>query len=123
MKLNHINLPLQDVAAGTLFFETHFGFKSENGVANDMLSVLRGNDDFVLVLMSNKFNQDGNHTYPRAFHIGFFQENNKDVIAIYERLKDAGIYLAEEPKRIRKTFGFYFNYQDILIEISADIKG
>src|SRR4051812_25705487 len=122
MKLNHINLPIQDVQAATLFFEAHFGFKSENSVANDTISVLRSDDDFVLVLMSNKLNQNGNHTYPDAFHIGFFQETDEEVNNVYNRLKQAGVDVGDEPKRIRKTFGFYFKYQDILIEVSTDAK-
>ena len=122
MKLNHINLPVQDVPAATLFFETHFGFKSENSIVNDTISILRGDDDFVLVLMHNKLNQNGNSTYPDAFHIGFLQETNENVNSVYKRLKDAGIEVGDEPQRIRKTFGFYFKHQDILIEISTDVK-
>ena len=119
MKLNHINLPLKDVTAGREFFETHFGFKSVDSKPNDTLSILKGEDGFTLVLMSEKFNQNGNNTYPGAFHIGFFQPTDEAVTAIYHQLKNSGIHLEREPQLIRKTFGFYFNYQEILIEIAT----
>ncbi|TSJ40788.1 VOC family protein [Mucilaginibacter corticis] len=119
MKLNHINLPVKDVTAAREFFETYFNFRSEDIKLNDTLSVLKGEDGFTLVLMSEKLNQNGNHAYPDAFHIGFFQSTEAEVTAIFERLKVGGIYLEKEPQLIRKTFGFYFRFQDILIEIAT----
>jgi catechol 2,3-dioxygenase-like lactoylglutathione lyase family enzyme len=119
MKLNHINLPVKDVTAAREFFETYFGFRSDDIKLNDTLSILRGEDGFTLVVMSEKLNQNGNHIYPDAFHIGFFQPTDQDVIAVYERLKAGGVILTQEPQLIRKTFGFYFHYQNILIEIAT----
>lgn len=121
MNLNHINLPVKDVLLASTFFETHFNFKPE-GKVNDTIAILRGNNSFVLVLMSESLNQNGNNIYPDAFHIGFFQETENQVTAIYKSLMDAKVDLADEPKRIRKTFGFYFKHQNILIEISTDVK-
>ncbi|MGF7080483.1 VOC family protein [Mucilaginibacter sp. UYCu711] len=119
MKLNHINLPVKDVAAARDFFETYFDFKPVDVKLNDTLSILKGGGGFTLVLMSEKLNQNGNHTYPDAFHIGFFQSTDEEVTATFERLKAGGIPLAQEPQLIRKTFGFYFRHQDILIEIAT----
>ncbi len=119
MKLNHINLPVKDVAAAREFFETYFGFKTVDAKLNDTLSVLKGEDGFTLVVMSEKLNQNGNNAYPDAFHIGFFQSTDEEVNAMYARLKTGGIHLEQEPQLIRKTFGFYFRYQDVLIEIAT----
>jgi catechol 2,3-dioxygenase-like lactoylglutathione lyase family enzyme len=120
MKLNHINLPVKDVTAAREFFETYFGFKSVDIKLNETLSILKGGDGFTLVLMSEKFNQNGNSIYPDAFHVGFFQQTETGVTAIFERLKADGIYLENEPQLIRKSFGFYFHYQGILIEIATE---
>ncbi|MDB5156888.1 MAG: glyoxalase/bleomycin resistance/extradiol dioxygenase family protein [Mucilaginibacter sp.] len=120
MKLNHINLPVKDVTAAREFFETYFAFRSVDVKLNDTLSVLKGTDGFTLVLMSEKLNQNGNNTYPDAFHIGFFQQTEAEVLAIFELLKSGGIHLEKEPQLIRKTFGFYFHYQGILIEIATE---
>lgn len=119
MKLNHINLPVKDVAGARELFETYFGFQSVDVKLNDTLSVLKGEDGFTLVIMSEKLNQNGNNIYPDAFHIGFFQEKDEEVLAMYERLKAGGIPLTQQPQLIRKTFGFYFHYQGILIEVAT----
>jgi catechol 2,3-dioxygenase-like lactoylglutathione lyase family enzyme len=119
MKLNHINLPVKDVTAGREFFETYFGFKPVDVKPNDTLSILKGEGDFTLVLMSEKFNQNGNSIYPDAFHIGFFQPTDEDVILVYNKLKEGGVHLEHEPQLIRKTFGFYFHHQGVLIEIAT----
>jgi lactoylglutathione lyase len=119
MRLNHINLPLKDVTAGREFFETYFGFATVDVKLNDTLSVLHGQDGFTLVLMADRLNKDGNHLYPDAFHVGFFLPTDNDVNAIYNKLKDGGVYLEQEPQLIRKTFGFYFRHQGILIEIAT----
>jgi catechol 2,3-dioxygenase-like lactoylglutathione lyase family enzyme len=121
MKLNHINLPVQDVGAARIFFEAHFGFKPVDVKLNDTLSVLKGIDDFTLVIMSDKLNQNGNNLYPDAFHIGFFVDTEDEVIVIFDRLKSARVDVGQAPQKIRKTFGFYFNYQDVLIEISTQV--
>lgn len=120
MKLNHINLPVKDVAAAKIFFETYFDFKAVDIKENDTLSILKGTDGFTLVLMSEKLNEHGNHVYPDAFHLGFFQETDEDVTLFYQRLKDGGIAVEQEPRLIRKTFGFYFRFQNILIEVARD---
>jgi len=109
------------VAAAREFFETYFGFKSVDLKLNDTLSVLKGDDGFTLIIMSEKLNQNGNNIYPDAFHIGFFQSTDEEVIAMLERLKAGGIALTQEPQLIRKTFGFYFHYQDILIEMATGV--
>jgi len=122
MNLNHINLSVQDIPAAASFFETFFGFKNENSRPNDTLSVLNGENGFVLVLMHERLNEKGNHTYPDAFHVGFYMENEEAVIAKYDELKKNGIEVGDEPKKIRKTFGFYFRFQNILIEVSSQLK-
>ncbi len=121
MNLNHINLSLPDVNAARAFFEDYFGFKCTDVKLNDTLSVLTGENGFVLVLMSERLNQNGNHSYPDAFHIGFYLGNDAEVISMFHRLKDGGIDVTQQPQKIRKTFGFYFTFQNILIEISCVI--
>ncbi|HEY4198537.1 MAG TPA: VOC family protein [Mucilaginibacter sp.] len=122
MNLNHINLSVQDVPAARIFFETYFAFNAEDSKPNDTLSVLKGADGFVLVLMNERMNQNGNVNYPDAFHIGFFLDNEVEVISLYDRLKAGGVIVGQEPQKIRKTFGFYFHFQKIMIEIASQIS-
>lgn len=117
MNLNHINLSIPDVASARSFFETHLGFQCTDTRPNDSLSVLTGADGFILVLMNEQFNQNGNNAYPDSFHIGFYLKDKEEVISRFELLKAAGIPLDQEPQQIRKVFGFYHKHQNILIEI------
>lgn len=121
MKLNHINLTVQDVPAARSFFEDYMEFTAADSKPNDTLSVLRGSDGFLLVLMNERLNQQGNNDYPNAFHIGFYLKDEAAVTSLYENLKAGGIILTQEPQQIRKTFGFYFYLQNIFIEIAAEI--
>lgn len=118
MKLNHINLVVTDIPAAIHLFEKHLGF---NCVQNrkDAIAVLTNTDEFALVLWSATLNKEAVVDYPENFHIGFYQPNKEAVIAIYEKLKAENVVFQSEPKIIRKTFGFYFHFDSLLIEISV----
>jgi len=120
MNLNHINLSVTDVQLAAKFFARHFDFTIVDAKPNDTLSVLKGKDGFTLVLMHERMNEQGNHGYPDSFHIGFYLEGRNAVIAKHEALTSAGLTLAQEPQKMRKTFGFYFRFQNLLIEITTE---
>lgn len=122
MQLNHLNLPVKDVPATRTFFETYFDFRCTDPKLNDSLSVLTGPDNFLLVLMHQRFNDKENHTYPDAFHIGFYLADENAVNAMYQRLQDGGIVLEQAPQLMRKTFGFYLRFDAIMIEITTPVK-
>ena len=79
LKLNHINLPVTDVAASAGFFEQYFNFKTIEVKGNNMLAILEGDDGFILVLMADTFNRNGNSIYPDVFHIGFLVDTPAQV--------------------------------------------
>lgn len=82
-----------------------------------MLAVLKGEDDFTLVLMSAAFNKNGNVVYPDAFHVGFLFDKNDKVKSVYDRLQLGGVALAQQPGNLRD--GFYFKAPgNILTEVS-----
>jgi predicted enzyme related to lactoylglutathione lyase len=114
MKLNHINLVVSNVAEAILFFETYFNFKCASIKGDHIVAVLKGADDFTLVIMTTK---DGNAVYPDAFHIGFMLENTIAVTETFEKLKNGGVAVGQEPRKIRDSFGFYFNFDNIMIEV------
>jgi len=119
MKLNHINLVVSNVAEAVTFFETYFNFKCTDIKGDNIVAVLKGADDFTLVIMTNK---EGNPIYPDAFHIGFMLDNTKAVTATYENLKRGSIVVGQEPRKIRNSFGFYFNFDNIMIEVGHYIN-
>ncbi|XZF16389.1 VOC family protein [Chitinophagaceae bacterium MMS25-I14] len=120
MKLNHINLTVPDVAATKTFFETYFNFRCTEVKGDQMLAVLYGEDDFILVLSGQSFNRNGNHTYPDAFHVGFILDNKQQVSDKYRELVAGGIVLQREPGSIHGAYGFYLDAPgNILVEVST----
>jgi catechol 2,3-dioxygenase-like lactoylglutathione lyase family enzyme len=114
MKLNHINLVVANVEKTTQFFETYFNFRCVDIKGDYIITVLKGEGDFTLVIMKSR---EGSPSYPDAFHIGFMMESTEKVTAIYQRLKAAGIVGEQEPSKIRDSFGFYFNFENLMIEV------
>lgn len=114
MKLNHINLVASDLAEAIKLFEGYFNFKCTSIKGDNVLAILKNPDDFTLVIMKDK---NGQVTYPDAFHIGFMLDSEIEVIKTYEALKAAGIFVGQEPRKIRDSFGFYFNFDKLMIEV------
>lgn len=114
MKLNHINLVVSNVAEAIKLFETYFDLKCTDIKGDNIVAILKGTDDFTLVIMTDK---NGQITYPSAFHIGFMQDNENEVTRIYTSLKNGGIDVGQEPRKIRDSFGFYFNFDTLMIEV------
>jgi catechol 2,3-dioxygenase-like lactoylglutathione lyase family enzyme len=106
-----------------LFFEKYFDFKCIDVKGDHKLAVLKGTDDFTLVLMSESFNRNGHHGYPDALHIGFLVDNILQVNNLYARLKESDIALEHEPGNMRGVFGFYFHAPgNILTEVSCPMN-
>ena len=114
MKLNHINLVVSNVADAIRLFETYFSFKCTDIKGDNIVAILKGADDFTLVIMTDK---NGQTTYPNAFHIGFMLDSEDAVTKTYDNLKIGGITVGQEPRKIRDSFGFYFNFENIMIEV------
>lgn len=120
IKLNHINLPVKDVAETSTFFEKYFDFKCIEIKGDHTLAVLKGVEDFVLVLMSEAFNKQNSIGYPDAFHIGFLVNDKEQVDHIFEKLSNGRVILERRPSNMRGVYGFYFNAPgNILIEVSS----
>lgn len=118
MKLNHINLPVSDVQQATIFFEQYFGFRCEVVKAEHIIAVLKGEENFTLVLMKSKEAA----IYPQAFHIGFLQKDKEAVDRIFQILKQHPALVLPAPGKIRDTYGFYFKFDAIMIEVSSELN-
>ncbi|MCF6401452.1 VOC family protein [Chitinophaga filiformis] len=118
MTINHLNLPVSDVAGAITFFESHFDFKCLETKGDNMIAVLRNPANFTLVLMSSKMNRNDNTAYPDAFHIGFILESIEKVNATFSQLKAGGVQIEREPQKIRDSFGFYFYFDELFIEVA-----
>ena len=118
MKLNHLNLVVVDVAQAVTFFETYFDFLCTEVKGDDKLAVLKGTDDFTLVLMIGKKEE----LYPGAFHIGFMLPTVAQVDTVYRKLVQGNISLGQEPRKMRDSYGFYFHFEHIMIEVGHYVE-
>lgn len=121
MRLNHLNLCVDDLSEARQFFETFFDFKflEQKGKA---LVVLSDENGFILVLSDPKaFKRQIEIKYPEAFHVGFLVETSSEVDQQYDRLIAGGIQIDKEPYTMRgNSYGFYFTtFNNLLIEVSC----
>lgn len=98
MKLNHINLTVTDVPGAVAFLETYFGLQNEGG--DNKFAVLLDDDGLVITLI-----KAGQAKYPGTFHIGFGQEDEAQVNALNQRLRDDG-FDVKPPQRLH-AWTFY----------------
>ena len=89
MQLNHLDLPVPDVAATAAFFTTHFGFRLCETRGNNGFALLAGSGGFALVLTRRR--AEGVQAFPDTFHIGFLVESEAAVHALHARLQAAGV--------------------------------
>lgn len=113
MRLNHLNLTVNDVPETRRFLEKYFGLQDEfnpytgepveAGKENRNFAVLFDDEGLVLTLLGA-----GKSTpveYPGSFHIGFIQESEERVNELYQRFKDDG-FDVDAPKRLH-AWTFY----------------
>jgi catechol 2,3-dioxygenase-like lactoylglutathione lyase family enzyme len=116
MKLNHINLVVADVATAIELFTSYFDFELQAVKGNNIIAILKGADGFSLVLMGEK---NGAPAYPDTFHIGFMVDEEHEVDDLYKRLQEANIETGRAPGKIRDSYGFYFHFDNIMVEVST----
>jgi lactoylglutathione lyase len=105
MKLNHLNLTVNDVPATYQFLEKHFGFKAYGPLEpSKAMGFMKDDNGLVLALFQAK---DGKAIYPPGFHIGFVQENEEQVNQINARLREDG-FKVPKPARLHGSWTFYF---------------
>lgn len=119
MTINHLNLVVTDVAKAVSFFETYFRFNCTSIKGDNIIAILKNEENFTLVLMTDKA---GVVTYPKDFHIGFMFETSEDVDRLYQELTQSDVGPLPAPKKIRDSYGFYFHFDNILIEVGLAFK-
>lgn len=121
MELNHINLVVKDVDTAIKLFSEYLGFELITN-RNSKMAVLQNNKTFALVIWGQVMNNEENlPEYPANFHIGFYQEDENEVSQIFEKIRtEQYIRLDGQPKKMRNTFGFYFYFENLMIEISVN---
>jgi catechol 2,3-dioxygenase-like lactoylglutathione lyase family enzyme len=117
MQLNHLDLPVPDVAAASALFQKHFGFVHLQTNGNHGLAVLRGEGGFILVLTRRPAGEVAG--FPGSFHIGFQLDSEAAVRHVHARLLDAPVEELGEMKQMRGSWPFYLHMcGGIMVEIS-----
>ncbi|GAB3255383.1 VOC family protein [Chitinimonas naiadis] len=117
MQLNHLDLPVPDVANAAAFFQACFDFTLIKTMGDNGMALLRGADGFILAL--NRTDHAGAVHYPRDFHIGFLQPSDEAVWDAYERLVAYGTDLPLPPQTMHGSLMFYFTAPGgITVEVS-----
>ena len=88
MKLNHIDLPVTDIAGACAFFEKHFRFRCIFS-RDDGLTVLLDEDGLALTLSAVV--QGERPIYPTGFHIGFNLDDQDELFETHGRILAAGV--------------------------------
>lgn len=116
MRLNHLDLPVPDVAAARTFYVEHLGFTHIETLGQDGLAILRDADGLVLVL--SRLRKTGAKHFPEGFHIGFHLAEAAAVHSLYARLEAAGV--VEQPPSIQRgALSFYFLAPgEVLVEVA-----
>ena len=104
MRINHINLTVDDVAGARKLLETHFGLRAPYAGKKNF-DVLFDDEEMVLTLIGA--GRGNAVAYPPTFHIGFIQATPEDVDEINRRLREDG-YDVEPPSRQHGAWTFYF---------------
>ncbi|HET7092672.1 MAG TPA: VOC family protein [Thermomicrobiales bacterium] len=119
MRLNHLNLPVDDLAAARSFFEHAFDFRCVRQ-AGDVVAVMADDHGFTLTLANARRFGGATPRYPEAFHVGFILDSPADVDAAYARLAAADVPLDRAPGRQHGDYGFYFTaLNGILFEVQC----
>jgi len=79
MKLNHLDLQVEDVAITAAFFERYFGLQTRSNPNSPALLILTDSAGFVLVLQRRQQPQG----YPEGFHLGFLLDDTESVRALH----------------------------------------
>ena len=121
MKLNHLNIPVSDVASTQAFFETFFGLRCKEKKGDNFLSILTDDAGFVFIL--SHFQKDVTPVYPRDFHVGFIQDTDAEVEEIHRRMLAAGLD-APAMKHAHGRYGFYVSAPgDVTVEVCSYENG
>jgi catechol 2,3-dioxygenase-like lactoylglutathione lyase family enzyme len=115
MKLNHLDLQVQDVARTTAFFERYFGLRVQSNPNSPALVILTDEAGFVLVVQRSPRPQP----YPEGFHLGFLLDDVAGVRALHERATNDGVPVSDVIVNGRGTHIYLTAPEGYFVEVSC----
>jgi catechol 2,3-dioxygenase-like lactoylglutathione lyase family enzyme len=121
MHLYHIHLNVHDVAETRSFYETYFGFRRHFPEASEVF--LKNDRGFLLALAPLAASEGG--SLPEWFHLGFQGATADDVRALFLRMQDDRVPIAEPWTEFESgTVKFHcFDPSGYRIEVRWDAPG
>jgi catechol 2,3-dioxygenase-like lactoylglutathione lyase family enzyme len=121
MNLNHINLPVADVALARDFFSKYFGMRTTFELPKNSLVIMK--DEGGMILNLSHFDKKSEIAYHKDFHIGFFVENRETVDGVYASMLADGI-VVEPPKQLQGRWSFYVDAPGgFQVEVGCVLEG
>jgi catechol 2,3-dioxygenase-like lactoylglutathione lyase family enzyme len=120
MKLNHINLPVSDVASSRDFFAKYFGMVTSMELGRGVMSMMRDEGGMVLIL--SHFHKNEEIHYHKDFHIGFFFDSRQEVDDMHARMIADGLD-ADAPRTFPGRYGFYLQSPGGFVTEVAILEG
>jgi catechol-2,3-dioxygenase len=115
MKLNHLDLQVQDVALTTAFFERYFGLRVQSNPSSPALVILTDEAGFVLVLQRS----EQPPRYPEGFHLGFLLDDVAGVRALHEQATNDGTPVSDVIVNGRGTIIYLTAPEGYFVEVSC----
>jgi catechol 2,3-dioxygenase-like lactoylglutathione lyase family enzyme len=115
MKLNHLDLQVQDVSRTAAFFERYFGLCVRFDSGSSGLLILTDESGFVLVLQRAKSDE----RYPEGFHLGFLLEDVAGVRSLHARAVADGVPVSDVLVNGRGTMIYLTAPEGYYVEVSC----
>lgn len=116
MRLNHLDLPVRDVAANVAFLERYFGLTLQANKPSSALAILTDGHGFVLVLQRREALGD---VYGDNLHIGFLLDDAERVRALQARARADGATVSDVIVNGRGTLVYFTAPDGYKIEVSC----
>jgi catechol 2,3-dioxygenase-like lactoylglutathione lyase family enzyme len=114
VKLNHLDLQVDDVQALASFFALHFELVRRSNDRSPAIAILGDDAGFTLVIQRKR-----EATYPPGFHIGFILDTAAAVHARRDKLVASGVTVGEIGVDNRGTRFYLTAPGEILVEVSS----
>lgn len=122
MKLNHLNLCVDDLSEAAEFFQTLFQFRLLDR-KGEAIAVMTDEEGFTLVLSNPGAFGGEAPAYPQDFHIGFYVDTRDEVDRFHSRLSSLETFRLQPgnaPKPMRGGYTLYFRaLGGILFEVTC----
>ena len=116
MKLDHINLTVENVVEASTFLKKHFGYQDIFEDNNAGMAGLEDGSGLSVLLMKGS-----SASYPKYFHVGFDVETEENVNAFHEKLVADGMKISPPEQEAWGSYTFHFKIPggDFTIEVAC----